>query len=310
MVNLNLNINGAKLNEQPRGRGFAPFFVNMVLIGGGGSGGNSSDARFGGGGGGAGSFVSASWLIEPRTEWTVIIGEGGVSGSDGTATQLVKPSTSEVYFNAPGGGHGAQGSFGQWSGSIGGSGGGNSGLNPEVERTGIISGSHAPLASFAYNSTGKSGGLGADYRTGITRQFTNIGGGGGGVNGEGGNAPSAPSFAPGGTGFNPALTIVSGALAPSITAIANGGAGNYGAYIEFSTSGSNGTSAPANSGNGGQGARGGTDNPLYLGGSGGSGILVIRYDGAPKAQGGVITTAGGVTTHVFYSSSILTVDGA
>jgi hypothetical protein len=42
------------------------------------------------------------------------------------------------------------------------------------------------------------------------------------------------------------------------------------------------------------------------GGSGGSGIVIIRYTGAQRGTGGVVTAAGGYTIHTFTTSGTYT----
>ena len=58
----------------------------------------------------------------------------------------------------------------------------------------------------------------------------------------------------------------------------------------------------ANTGNGG----GGTTLGNSTGGSGGSGISIIRYLGTPTASGGDITESGGYTYHRFDASGTFT----
>jgi hypothetical protein len=41
-------------------------------------------------------------------------------------------------------------------------------------------------------------------------------------------------------------------------------------------------------------------------GNGGSGVVIIRYLGTPRATGGTITQAGGYTIHTFTSSGTYT----
>jgi hypothetical protein len=62
--------------------------------------------------------------------------------------------------------------------------------------------------------------------------------------------------------------------------------------------GANGT---ANTGGGGGG---GPRDGLILraGGTGGSGIVIVRYLGTPRAVGGTVTQSGGYTIHTFTSS--------
>lgn len=41
--------------------------------------------------------------------------------------------------------------------------------------------------------------------------------------------------------------------------------------------------------------------------AGGSGIVIVRYSGTPRATGGTITQADGFTIHTFTTSGTLTV---
>ena len=58
-------------------------------------------------------------------------------------------------------------------------------------------------------------------------------------------------------------------------------------------------------GTGGGGGGGTTYEESETGRRGGSGVVVIRYLGTPKATGGTITQSGGYTYHRFLSSSVL-----
>lgn len=62
--------------------------------------------------------------------------------------------------------------------------------------------------------------------------------------------------------------------------------------------------APANSaaGGGGGGISGAAPFNVQDGGDGGSGLVLFRYPGSPRATGGVITQLGGQTIHAFTSS--------
>jgi hypothetical protein len=46
---------------------------------------------------------------------------------------------------------------------------------------------------------------------------------------------------------------------------------------------------------------------LSSGQAGGSGIVIIRYLGAPRATGGTVTQSGGYTIHTFTTSGNLVV---
>jgi hypothetical protein len=62
------------------------------------------------------------------------------------------------------------------------------------------------------------------------------------------------------------------------------------------------TPGTVNSGSGG----GGGYTPNF-GAAGGSGIVIVRYAGSPRATGGTITQVGGYTIHTFTSSGHLVV---
>ncbi|MBC7542004.1 MAG: hypothetical protein H7338_04665, partial [Candidatus Sericytochromatia bacterium] len=71
----------------------------------------------------------------------------------------------------------------------------------------------------------------------------------------------------------------------------------------------NGTNGTANTGGGG-GASGDPGNgwgTIYRGGTGGSGIVIVRYAGTTQASiGGTKTVAGGYTTHTFTTQGAAT----
>ena len=46
----------------------------------------------------------------------------------------------------------------------------------------------------------------------------------------------------------------------------------------------------------------GMSGSINTGGGGGSGVVIMRYQGAPQALGGIITTVGGDTVHTFTAS--------
>jgi hypothetical protein len=65
----------------------------------------------------------------------------------------------------------------------------------------------------------------------------------------------------------------------------------------------------ANSGGGGGGGCDEEDGSPFRpsGQAGGSGIVIVRYRGAPRATGGTITQSGGYTIHTFTTSGDLVV---
>lgn len=141
---------------------------------------------------------------------------------------------------------------------------------------------------------GGSGGAGA---AGTAGQGNAGGNGNGGVEGVGGS----------GGGFGAAGTTGGAATTGKTTNIRTGSnqsyaSGGQGGGIANAA----GAGAAANTGNGGGGANVWGVNQ-FAGGAGGSGIVVIRYAGAPKATGGTITTVGTDTVHTFTASGTFTV---
>jgi hypothetical protein len=71
----------------------------------------------------------------------------------------------------------------------------------------------------------------------------------------------------------------------------------------------NGSSGTVNTGGGGGGTESGYDFCCgigYVGGNGGSGIVIIRYSGSQRGTGGTVTSSGGFTIHTFTSSGTYT----
>ena len=260
------------------------YSVDYLVVAGGGGGGS------GGGGGGAGGLVTSSGLsVSPGTSYTVTIGAGGpgatgattTSGSNGTNSSLSTVTT------AIGGGAGGSNSTGT-NGLSGGSGGGG-GL------TGVSSAGGSGTAGQGF--AGGNGIISQPYPTG----------GGGGAGAAGGNAVSSTSGA-GGIG-------VSSSYSGTATFYSGGGGG--GAYLQGSPAGTagaagsggggagsvtgTGTSGTANTGGGGGG--GAYNSSAQVGGSGGSGIVIIRYLGSvQRATGGTVTITGGYVIHTFTTS--------
>ena len=264
------------------------YSVDYLVVAGGGGGGS------GGGGGGAGGLVTSSGLsVSPGTSYTVTIGAGGpgatgattTSGSNGTNSSLSTVTT------AIGGGAGGSNSTGT-NGLSGGSGGGG-GL------TGVSSAGGSGTAGQGF--AGGNGIISQPYPTG----------GGGGAGAAGGNAVSSTSGA-GGIG-------VSSSYSGTATFYSGGGGG--GAYLQGSPAGTagaagsggggagsvtgTGTSGTANTGGGGGG--GAYNSSAQVGGSGGSGIVIIRYLGSvQRATGGTVTITGGYVIHTFTTSGTYT----
>lgn len=232
------------------------------------------------GGGGGGSEYDLASI-------TYMAASGGSGGGqpanvsiNNTGTQGVQ-TTEGIQGNAggltggnyyPGGGGGAASTGTNGSSSIGGNGG---------------NGYPNPILGTTYYWAGGGGGAGYSYLAGN-----------GGLGGGGGGAPFAQS----------------------------GGAGSYGGYgdvnsLNTSTSGGVGlinadSNVPGgyggtNTGGGGGGGSYSSVGTNNSGGNGGSGIVVIRYIGSQRANGGIVYsyTTGTVTytAHVFLSSGVFTI---
>jgi hypothetical protein len=219
----------------------------LVVAGGGGGTGATSTSP----GAGAGGVVTGTTNISSGS-YTITIGNGGL-GDDGTANAPGSNSSIGSLVTATGGAKARSGVNVAQSGGSGAGGGANT-TSAVVGGSGIA-------------GQGNSGGAGF---TGATSAII-AAGGGGGAGGAGQNASSGK----GGDG-GPGITI----WGRSVGGGGGGTSGGAGTYQGVAThgggnaaKGANGTAGTVNTGGGGGSAQGsGT-----LGGSGGSGIVVIRY---------------------------------
>lgn len=271
------------------------FYYNieyLIVAGGGGGGGNS------GGGGGAGGVLQGTINNVVNTlMFPVVVGSGGPYYTNGGNSSLIN-ATAGVSLTAIGGGRGANRDGDQASSSGGSGGGGSTGSNSVFP--------------------GSSGTAGQGYAGGGGSNPGYIGAGGGG--GGAGGAGSGNSGTTGGTGGNGILSSISGTQ----VGYAGGGTGSgldYNSYngisglvhysngiwyggggwqTQFSLGQRDGR---MNSGGGGGGLGDGNNNPAGQsdsgGGAGGSGVVILRYSGAQKGYGGIITSVGGNTIHTF-----------
>ena len=268
--------------------------IDFLLIAGGGAGG----AGAWGGGGGAGELVyRTSYSVTSGTDVSFSIGSGGTSGTASLTSSANRSnngvnswvgSASGVVAN--GGGAGASYAYDSGVpaygvGNNGGSGGGGSEY-PTVQNGGSSTASSSANRVGYGNAGGKGGPSGG----------TQSGGGGGGAGGAGGDAGTGIG-GNGGNGTNlfsswlsairsgmsvvadwqTATTsgfIAGGGGGGTTTTAGTAGAGGGGAGGSNTTS-FNGYNAVANTGSGGGGVSyGGSPK---TGGSGGSGLLIIRY---------------------------------
>lgn len=235
--------------------------ADVLVVAGGGGGGQQS----GGGGGAGGLLAFTSQSLSSASTYTCTVGAGGA----GSTTTSRGTNGGDSQFGAltlvvGGGGGGTQG--GTNTGATGGSGGGGS-----------------------YSSgAGGSATSGQGYAGGTGSSSGGDGGGGGGAGAAGANALNSSPYTPGvgGVGLN---TWSSWATAT--------GTGSSGYYAAGGGGGSNGTAGPSAGGTGGGGTGANTTNTATsaiantgsgggggcdvgtrpTGGTGGSGIIIIRY---------------------------------
>lgn len=227
---------------------------DYLVVAGGGGGGSADNSTAGGGGGGAGGFRTATaQSLTASTSYTVTIGGGGASNANGTNSSLNS-------FSATGGGRGASSAT---NGTAGGSGGGASRASSSTTGGAGNAGSYSPVEGY------KGGDANAN----------SLGAGGGGSSSAGVNATVAGTGTNGGNGTSNSYS------GTSVTYAGGGGGGSYTGYPVSSgqagggnggSGSANGSSATVNTGSGGGGA-GGQTSGGYVGGAGGSGIVIIRY---------------------------------
>lgn len=271
--------------------------VEVLVVAGGGGGGNDH----GGGGGAGGLIYNASYIVSSGIPYSVTIGEGGAGAPAVRSILAVGTSGSNSTFGSltaiGGGGGGGSSSATGSIGKTGGSGGGGSGYG--TPRTG---GSGTP-------GQGNAGGLGGNNSV----DYQSAGGGGASQVGTDGANPAVNTK--GGDGLQFSISGTStwyaggGGGNSSYSSNALYGFGGLGGGGRGATNSAVAESGVANTGGGGGGANrystGGHHAVSSIGasGSGGSGIVIIRYHGSPKATGGSITSVDGYTIHTFSSGT-------
>jgi autotransporter-associated beta strand protein len=278
----------------------AAVAVDYLVVGGGG-GGAGRDIAGGGGAGGVLSNLTSSaapTLLSAGDGYAVTVGAGG-NGGVNAANGANGGSSSFAGVTALGGGGG-----GRWNGTpnTGASGGGGGGF---------------------YTTAGAAGTAGQGFAGGAA---SGIGGGGGGAGGPGQNGRPGGANKAGDGGVGLVVPIMSDELATTLAigevsdgAVYFGGGGGGSPHRNNTAEGpglgglggggdapaSNALTPQAGSANtGGGGANSRSDNPSrYTGGSGGSGVVVVRYAGSPQAAGGTVTEGtgadAGYTFHTF-----------
>jgi hypothetical protein len=226
--------------------------VEYLIVAGGGGGGLSNSSPLGGGGGGAGGLVTGS-IWAPTGNQTVVVGAGGAAATAGGSAGVNGSNSTFSTFSAVGGGGGG-GQFG--TPGVGGSGGGRGARTISLESA--VAGTPGQgNAGGARNFLGVSGGAG---------------GGGAGAAGESINASQLNGHA-GGAGLQSSLSGV-------LTYYAGGGGGGR------QSGGVQGAGGPGGGGSGGAdgqantGGGGGGANVIETAGTGGSGVVIVRYSPA------------------------------
>jgi hypothetical protein len=288
-----------------------PTALDYLVVAGGGAGG----AWYNAGGGGAGGLLQATGVsITAGVTYTITVGAGGTgSSTNGVVGQVgANSSISGSGFTtvtAIGGGGGSSSSN---AATNGGSGGGSSGYITASSGVGVYPGS----TYLSQTRQGYDGGFGATYGSG--------GGGGAGARGTngqafaGGNGGIGVQWSDGnyyGGGGGGAAYADSTGNTPGNGG--NGGGGRGATYPagSYTTSTSPATSGSPNTGGGGGGASGyytSTPGDNRLSGSGGSGVVIIRYadsyGAASSTTGSPIgpVSTGGYKYYTFNGSGTIT----
>ena len=271
--------------------------VQVLAVAGGGGGGGSQSFQVTGGGGGAGGLIYNSSYTLENGSYTVVVGSGGVNGSATTAARGSNGTNSSFgVLVAMGGGGGGGYSAGNYNGSAGGSGGG--GTHPYN------------IGGLGVSGQGNRGGNGSAES--VANRSSGSGGGAGSM-GSNGTSITAPV---GGVGLNYSINgsnvyYAGGGGAALCTQtnyclVGNGGNGGGGNSASNLTKGTNGT--PNTGGGGGSSLYWLAGNPIG-GGSGGSGIVIVRYL-TPVLPYTIIDINDGLnyTVYQYTSGSVFTIN--
>ena len=277
---------------------------DILLVAGGGGGGVGGDNGRGGGGGGAGQFLLKSNFSFNAGTYNINVGRGGFGGNvttengeTGKNSYIITTLGNTILLESSGGGGGARGKLGTISnglnGASGGGGCGDGGANTGLGGTASI--------QFVNNNTLYTGYNGASGGPAFN------GGGGGGYTSAGFSATTIS----GGNGGSGITNNITGII---MNYSAGGGGGAYNNGVSTGTKGGNGGNITAGNGgnypgaNGGNatngsGSGGGGGGPTlapvsgtFLGGNGGSGIVIIRYKLDPLASNNKLLTMEPVIT--------------
>ena len=260
-----VNLNAISSRLGLRGVSTAPKIFELLVVAGGGSSGGTY-----GGGGGAGGLQYFSNYTPATGLSQVIVGNGGLNtnGQNSSIGSII----------SLGGGYGG-GVPGSANGNNGGSGGGGKGISIGTAGLGT-SGQGNDGAPGTYWGGG-GGGAGSPGQIGLSDSSKG---------GNGGSGSYIASFAD--IGGLPAGWFAGGGGGGRN--VSNGGSGGIGGGGDGNIGNTAGFTGSANTG-GGAGAGTFSSSPTR----GGSGIVAIRYSGAPIALGGEITQSEGYTYHVY-----------
>lgn len=285
----------------------------LVVAGGGGGSGGWGNGGGSGGGGGGGVLYSSVYPVTPGSAITVTVGSGGVRGVG---------STQAGRTSANAGGKGGNSVFGILT-AIGGGGGSGDGTTASTINGGSGGGGGYVGQKQGGLGTAGQGNNGGNHSTQPTDPGWYGGGGGGGAGTPGRNGFALNrtiSYTRGGDGGDGLGFWISG----SYKVYGGGGGGSSYAYglggqggAGGGGNGGDGNVAPGTpgvdgtNGLGGGGGAGGdpsaSGNTGGNGGKGGDGVVIVRYPGARKANGGDhIISADGYTVHTFYTSGTFT----
>ena len=247
-----------------------------------------------GGGGGAGGYRTSTVAKSLATTYAVSVGGGGKGGTgynDTTVAEAGYPGFNSSFDNISStGGGGTRG----WGGipsttpagqntftRNGGSGGGGSGQGSEAGGTGNL-GAYSPVEGYASGNAGDP-----------------VGAGGGGAGAVGVTVSATPNLTSGGIGAQSSITgtaiyYAGGGGGGARTATTNGpslgGSGGGGNGMTGSTFNANQNGGTNLGGGGGGGNYPGSAVGVQSGGTGGSGVVILRYSSAQ-----LITLGAGLT---------------
>jgi hypothetical protein len=265
-----------------------PYTVSYLIVAGGGG--------ATGGGGGAGGLLSGTTTLSGGTVYTATVGGGGAGTTGGTV-----------------GNNGSNSSFTGLTAAVGGGGGGLIGNTPGVGQNGGSGGGAGSNTAITSSVAGGSGTSGQGNAGGATPGTgSSPTGGGGGAGAAGGAGVPGSKGGDGGIGTQSSITGTATYYAGGGGGGGNGsigvGAGGSGGGGTGVGTGGNGNSGTANTGGGG----GCTSNQSqsYVGGSGGSGVVIIsvpttNYSGTTTGSP-TITTSGSNTIIKFTASGTYT----